>query len=286
MTEIKTYCPIISLREVVAYFWTATPFSNSSGKQVVRLMPDGKPGMIFQHRNGSAAFNNAFGLLPLSFLYGQATAHCLNYAESPASVFGVSFEPLALQLLFGFRASELTNRIIDLREFDKTLEERFMELDTDAQKIGLLSGYFLEKLQHRSSNKIFIDHGLKEIRKSTGQQTVNDLHKLYAVSERKFQRTFKEFVGITPIQYSRIIRFQRAVRQLQLGKLENHAALSYELGYADQSHYIREFKEFSGLTPVMFEAQAKNAIEHLAGCELRSRNTDNCWPVRIINHHN
>jgi len=57
-------------------------------------------------------------------------------------------------------------------------------------------------------------------------------------------------VGINPKEYTRIVRFQKALEQMQHQSGEiNQAQIAYASGYADQSHCIREFKKFSGYTP-------------------------------------
>ncbi|TXJ23716.1 MAG: AraC family transcriptional regulator [Chitinophagaceae bacterium] len=70
----------------------------------------------------------------------------------------------------------------------------------------------------------------------------------YYLSTRQFERNFKEFAGFSPKLYSRIIRFQSAIEQYgQTGK--SLTEIAYDCGYYDQSHFIHDFKEFSGLHP-------------------------------------
>jgi len=69
------------------------------------------------------------------------------------------------------------------------------------------------------------------------------------VTERTFQRMFEKNVGIPPNQYRRICQFNTAFRQLQLRKFNKLTDIAFENGYADQSHYIRSFREFTGITP-------------------------------------
>jgi AraC-like DNA-binding protein len=47
------------------------------------------------------------------------------------------------------------------------------------------------------------------------------------------------------------VRFEEALYRIQHGHYKSFAQLSYELGYSDQSHFNREFKQFSGLTPLL-----------------------------------
>lgn len=64
---------------------------------------------------------------------------------------------------------------------------------------------------------------------------------------------FNELVGTNPKEYARITRFQKSLKLLQDHQANiSQAQLSYQCGYADQSHFIREFKQFSGYTPLSF----------------------------------
>ena len=70
------------------------------------------------------------------------------------------------------------------------------------------------------------------------------------LSKKQFEREFYLHVGMNPKEYSRIVRLQKALALLHQKRNDiNHAQIAYASGYADQSHYIREFKRFSGYTP-------------------------------------
>ena len=86
----------------------------------------------------------------------------------------------------------------------------------------------------------------------TPQISVNELSSIASLSKKQFERLFHSFVGINPKEYTRIVRFQKALAQMQhqAGKEINQAQIAYTSGYADQSHFIREFKKFCGYTPM------------------------------------
>ena len=67
--------------------------------------------------------------------------------------------------------------------------------------------------------------------------------------EKQFSRIFSEYIGIAPKDFLRIIRLQRTLSVLQHNPGISFAQLSYECGFTDQSHMIKEFKLFSGYTP-------------------------------------
>jgi AraC-like DNA-binding protein len=74
------------------------------------------------------------------------------------------------------------------------------------------------------------------------------------VSERYLQRAFVSRVGVSQKQFIRIMRFQQVLQSISQGDLANLTAVAYTNDFYDQSHFIREFKSFTGFVPSAFEA--------------------------------
>ena len=68
-------------------------------------------------------------------------------------------------------------------------------------------------------------------------------------SERQIQRLFKEYMGINPKAYQRIMRFRSTWENVMNSSQPDWAQMAYAMGYADQAHLIRDFKTLSGVTP-------------------------------------
>jgi len=83
------------------------------------------------------------------------------------------------------------------------------------------------------------------------------------LSEKSFERKFKQGVGISPKLFSRICRFQAALNQLRNNHYRKLSDVAYENGYADQSHFIRAFKEFAGFSPQQYRLQSHEVVENL-----------------------
>lgn len=81
---------------------------------------------------------------------------------------------------------------------------------------------------------------------------VTELTEQYKISERQFQRRFKNQVGITHKKFQRIIRFEKALDILTQSNYGQLTQVAYETGYVDQSHFIKDFTEFSGMSPYDF----------------------------------
>lgn len=72
------------------------------------------------------------------------------------------------------------------------------------------------------------------------------------LSTKQFTRIFTEYIGTSPKEFLRIIRVQRALFLLQQNPQCNFAQVAYSCGFSDQSHMIREFKLFTGYTPLEY----------------------------------
>ncbi|MCC6840446.1 MAG: AraC family transcriptional regulator [Flavobacteriales bacterium] len=69
------------------------------------------------------------------------------------------------------------------------------------------------------------------------------------VCDRQAQRLFKEHLGLSPVAYHRIVRFRKAYDHATENTVHRWSDLAFELGYADQAHFNRDFKTFCGVTP-------------------------------------
>jgi AraC-like DNA-binding protein len=69
------------------------------------------------------------------------------------------------------------------------------------------------------------------------------------INERTFQRIFKKYVGVTAVQYRRICQFELAFSHVRSNEFQSLTDIAYANGFADQSHFIRSFKEFANTTP-------------------------------------
>ena len=83
---------------------------------------------------------------------------------------------------------------------------------------------------------------------SSPSTSVDNLAGIACLSKKQYGRLFREYVGMNPKEYGRIARFQRALRMMQLGS-RDYVGIAYASGYSDQSHFIRDCRQFSGMTP-------------------------------------
>ncbi|MCU6340012.1 helix-turn-helix domain-containing protein, partial [Enterobacter quasiroggenkampii] len=90
---------------------------------------------------------------------------------------------------------------------------------------------------------------------SSGSRRMSDLSQHTGYSSRYIAKVFHEYVGMSPKLFSRIVRFQHVLDALLRSNYEGVMEEMMELGYYDQNHFIKEFKEFSSFTPKKYMEQ-------------------------------
>jgi AraC-like DNA-binding protein len=258
--QFQTWAPAPALQPFIAFYWSSsTPPVNQ--RHHIRLMPDGLPGMVFQHKQGRSVYHNESGPLPTSFLYGQASRSCINQASETIDVLGVCLQPDAIPKLFGPAATAFSDRLISLQDLGfGWLDEKLMHATTLLQKLRILNESFLACRKWTTAKSCLVADSLQQIGNVRNQFRVDRLHQRYQISERQLLRLFTAAVGTSPYQYYQTKRFQQSLQWLQRGYAGNMAHLAFDLGYADQSHFNRVFKTFSGLTPKQFVKAKENAL--------------------------
>ena len=122
--------------------------------------------------------------------------------------------------------------------------------------VEILADYFNALLKNASVN---LDHSIQLatnlILKSGGILPIKEVRSRLYVAERTFERQFKKEIGVTPKQFAKIIQFSSSLNQITDEAYVRLTEVSYNNGYADQSHFIRTFKRYTGQTPKEFQKQ-------------------------------
>ena len=130
-------------------------------------------------------------------------------------------------------------------------------------RLQILSQFLEKRLanDHREEPLVFASIG--HIIHRRGLVNVRELARENFLSDRQFERKFKEFSGFSPKLFARISRFQATLKEYGSGK--SLTAIAYDCGYYDQSHFINDFKEFSGYNPKVFFNGLAEGSEYLDG---------------------
>jgi AraC-like DNA-binding protein len=223
----------------------------------INVCLNGLPGISFQHANGCSPIERIttrFGGVkgtPTLFVYGQMTEPgVMHYRAGQFTSTQVVLKPHALQTLMGLNASVLTNSVVDLSEFSAgSLNMRLMEAHTDEQRVDLITDFLTAKLRQAKSRDCLVEESLRLIHQNSTSMTVKYLLDTFNLSERQFEKRFTQAVGLPPQFYIRVKRFNQAIRLMKTRPFRKLTDVAYAMNYYDQSHFIREIKAFSGITP-------------------------------------
>lgn len=249
--------PIEPLKKYVRYFWILEDYNSCFIEKTFKIMPDGLPGLIFQE-NSKAFFDANDKPLPQAFLYGQTTSYSEHKAIKDFRNIGVYFQPNALRSIFGIDANELTKQNIDINDILKTnvTDQLLNTTDTD-QRIILLSSFLIQQAEQRKAENKKVNFVTEQLQKG---MNLPNIHKELNISERSLERYFKQHIGIPPKLYARINRFQSALEYIRQTHFNKLTSIAYQNDYFDQSHFIREFKEFAGISPKHFILKANEQV--------------------------
>ena len=173
--------------------------------------------------------------------------------DLPATV-GVFFRAARVAPFLRVAISDLTDRTFSIDDLWGTAASRLpgelCELD-EAGRIDRLESVLRTRLGRgrRPAGTLDVEGLAASAMRHRGRLTVDALACAGGVSRQHLTREFQERIGIGPKLYSRLARFQSGLAYAGAGARVDWARVAVELGYADQSHMIGEFRQFSGLTP-------------------------------------
>lgn len=263
--------PPPGLRQFVRYCWTLESHAGEAA-QAFRTLADASPGIIFQHPEKGVLYQEN-KLLPPVFLYGQATRHAGIRLEGAFGISGMVLRPGALRSVFGLNAGELTDGCVDARDLQPALAGWLEDAGGDpspgeAHLQGLSAFVAGQMERHRRQEDALIEAAMQKIHQTQGALSLKDLRDELRVTERSFERRFKQYTGISPKLFARIAQFQASLQQLRGGQFDKLSDLAYGNDYADQSHFIRAFQEFAGCSPLRFQ-DAGPVIDNLSAAHSR-----------------
>lgn len=211
------------------------------------FFPDGNSGMVFH-------YGDPFVQHPESFIYGQVNKFRRIQSVGKIGMLVLVFQPHGSHLLLGIPAIELSDEIRSLSDFwgaeAGALEDQVLHAADNAERIEILESFLTKKLNHFLDPDPVIQKSLELIYTHHGLTPIHELNKILQVSERQLERKFRENIGISPKNFSNVIRLQFFLRLFRTKPPQKSLTeIGYESGYYDQAHLIREFRKSVGLSP-------------------------------------
>ena len=227
-------------------------------KTVLPFFADGYPGLIFQETKNGLSVSPFNKQMPRLFLYGQTITPIELHFKGSYKLIIFQLYPCVLKSFFNITAKDIIDSCYDLTILPggvKT-DQQVLQKKNAEKRIETISNFLFDIFQTKKEKLDFIiKQAIQLILDTKGKMPVIELCNYLNITERTFARRFVKEVGILPKQFSQIIQFQQSLEQLTVKDYNKLTDIVYANGFADQSHFIKVFKAFTGKTPSAFKRQ-------------------------------
>lgn len=268
MNNVRYYTidPPAALAGYVRSFWVFEMDLPDGQPYVYRSMADACTELVFHYKGTFAdADADRHRTEPLSLMHAQTQQYRRFITQGSFGIFGVYLYPFAVPRLLSVSSAELTDQMPDLHTIlgaeGVELEERMMVAIDNKQRSVILSDYLIKRLQKQKEAPAVIRTAIKTAIHAKGLINIPSFTEQFYLSNRQFERRFKEQSGFSLKTYCRILRFHSALNEYG-NKDISLTDLAYQCGYYDQSHFINDFKQFSGYTPSQYFKGKAEGIEY------------------------
>lgn len=247
----------------------AREHSLPSGALHLAVRLDGPPLRTYADAGDRAGRTHAPAVLA-----GARSGYCIKDTAHPAASVGAVLRPGASMALFGVAASELESRHAGLDLLcgagaaDELYERLAAERDP-ARRQRVFENWLQARLRPPRGLDPQIVRAVRSLQRAPVSLHQDDERRIAALardsgrSHRRFIAGFHALAGLTPKRYARVQRFQRLLRALGATPRPAWAQLALDAGYCDQSHLIREFRAFAGVSPREYLAARAVSAHHL-----------------------
>jgi len=252
--QFKKHKASKGFEDIIAYFWTITSTGNDIGNALYRFVPDAYVDWVFhlgqpwQCDFPDVNFQSKTGRF---HVFGHIKKYInLTLPDGNLNVFGVKFHPWVGKRIFKVDMHYLTNGCLDLGDLDhpemQILQERIGLCKSIEERIQIIETYLLPFINYND------DQSLKPIFKQLVDGTHHIKHLDAGMGLRRLQQRFKNEIGISPKLFMRTLRINRAIGQMKMTPMPFLTQLALRHHYFDQTHFIKDFKQFTGLSPTTF----------------------------------
>jgi AraC-like DNA-binding protein len=174
--------------------------------------------------------------------------------EGAGRVIGTKFRPGAFRAFVDRPVAAFTDRRWPLREVfgADAFAAEALSHDEDSAAVEVIETFLRSRRPVLTDAMALAGRIVARIAEDRGLRKVDQLVDEFAIPARQLQRLFREYVGVTPKWVIQRYRLIEAAEHLASGTANDLATLALDLGYADQAHFIRDFKKIVGRPPARF----------------------------------
>jgi len=247
------------LRNYIAHYTFSFPIPHTKDSynreaKDLTLIPDASGCMIYTYSNGHLS----------QHLWGPTTkiVNVKNEPDSNIHRFFIEFLPGGLYAITGIPQSELSDRQYTINEVDSPLSLPLMHI-IEASKnlnevVSKMNAFFLRTIDARNKVHIPLLPIISHIKYYKGNLQIKNLAQDAFISQRHLGRLFERHIGMNAKQFTRLVRINKAVDLYKTGLYATSSEVAQALGFFDESHLIRDFKELCNTTPNVFLKNMSN----------------------------
>lgn len=253
--------PLPGLSGIIKCFWEIDS-ENDDTIRSEKIIPDGYPEMIFHYKDPfKARFNDKWELQSKYLIAGQIRNYFYLKNTGRTGVFAIKFQPWALTTLFGINMFPLTDKVVSINSKMLKILEPVKNIALGStlfeDKVSAIENWFLQDIAAKEKTSSKGEAATKLIIKKRGLVNIHEVLQKIGIKERSLERYFKIHIGLSPKFYSRIIRLSYIFSLAQKDPA-NWSDIIFQAGFYDQSHFIKNFKEFTGEEPTQYGFTEQN----------------------------
>lgn len=252
-----TFEPHDDLSPFIKCYWVLdAPKMDLSIKQ--RIVPDGCMEMIFHYGDIFHQYLNETEAIPQprSFIFGQITRPLYIEPTGSTGIFAVRFHPDGFIPFATLPIRSIRDRAVALEDLfgrdGLLLAAAVIGALNNEVRIRLVESFLIKQLGKPDKIDHVIKSSVEVLMQLKGHLSVTALSGEININRRQLERRFSAVIGISPKQLSKVFRLQAALKILISQEFDSFADLAYQADYFDQSHFIKDFQEFTGVSPAKF----------------------------------
>lgn len=254
----SSYVPKKPLARFIENFWCYEGYASPYGKE--RIFPDGTFKVVFNLQADSLRIYDSHHTFTCQTFSGAIVARpCaapfVTDSTDESAVLGVNFRLGGALPVLGLASAAPGGSHLDLSDVcgrrTTELQGRLSECSQSDVRFRMLEAWLTDQLASRTGHRIEVLRALNRLGRPCLGSRTREVARDVGLSERRFIELFKAEVVITPKAFSRVRRFQYALSLIKRdGARTDWSLLAAECGYCDQSHLIRDFDRFAGVSPL------------------------------------
>ena len=197
-----------------------------------------------------------FTVFNRSWISGERTEPIVIDESGYVHLVGVRLRAGGAWPFLGIPLREFTDQVVELEAIlgpeMRDLRDRLGEAADDDGRFDLLESWLTRRARDRTPPTRAVNYALWAIQRGADAVRIGRMANEIGISHKHLLREFERCVGLTPKLLARLCSFQRVICAIGQKPEVDWPAIAVRCGYYDQAHLIREFRAFSGMTPVSY----------------------------------